>query len=267
VRVPRGTGEEILRKLQSGEAALPAVTVSMNHRVKRGETLTRIANQYGVSPQALARANHITQKNPLRRGMVLSIPSSLKTTKPQPVSADFVGPLPPSSVVPTRTLVVPALRLPATSANSEETLLDRSRPYRTIRVRRGESIGSIARREGVTVSQLMRWNGLKHPAVRKSQRLRIQLPDAAPAESATEPAAMVVDADAASPTAAGVAGNEPASLDASDRAPTIVRVRPGDTLSGLARQHGTTVDALRKANRLKSGQTLKAGQRLVIPQS
>src|SRR5262249_26313386 len=74
VRVPRGTGEEILHKLQSGEATLPAVSVSINHRVKRGETLTRIANQYGVSPRALAGANHITQRNPLRRGMVLNIP-------------------------------------------------------------------------------------------------------------------------------------------------------------------------------------------------
>jgi LysM repeat protein len=41
-------------------------------------------------------------------------------------------------------------------------------------------------------------------------------------------------------------------------------VQAGETLYGLARRYGVGVDAIRAANRL-SGDTLRPGQRLVIP--
>jgi len=43
------------------------------------------------------------------------------------------------------------------------------------------------------------------------------------------------------------------------------RVRSGDSLSGIAQRQGTTVAALRKANRLIAGQALQVGQELAIP--
>lgn len=45
---------------------------------------------------------------------------------------------------------------------------------------------------------------------------------------------------------------------------TEVRVRPGDTLSQLARRHGTDVTSLRMANNL-SGSNIRAGKKLLIP--
>ncbi len=43
------------------------------------------------------------------------------------------------------------------------------------RVKRGDTLGAIARRHGVTVNQLMRWNGIKNAArIREGQRLRIE---------------------------------------------------------------------------------------------
>src|SRR6185369_10461402 len=47
LRVPNGKAEAVLGKLQSGEK-IPAVDLSVKHRVRRGETLQRIANQYHV---------------------------------------------------------------------------------------------------------------------------------------------------------------------------------------------------------------------------
>lgn len=44
------------------------------------------------------------------------------------------------------------------------------------------------------------------------------------------------------------------------------RVKTGDTLSGIASRHGTTVARLKRANRLK-GSMVRAGQRLIIPPS
>lgn len=44
------------------------------HKVRRGETLTSIAYYYGVSPWAIARANHIYNLDRIYVGQVLHIP-------------------------------------------------------------------------------------------------------------------------------------------------------------------------------------------------
>ncbi len=55
--------------------------------------------------------------------------------------------------------------------------LDKKRQERTTtiyRVKRGDTLGAIARRHHVTVKQLMRWNGLRNDRIRIGQRLRIE---------------------------------------------------------------------------------------------
>ncbi|MDH5316400.1 MAG: LysM peptidoglycan-binding domain-containing protein, partial [Gemmatimonadota bacterium] len=42
-------------------------------------------------------------------------------------------------------------------------------------------------------------------------------------------------------------------------------VKRGETLSGLARRYGVSVQALQKANGLSSARDLKAGQKIKIP--
>lgn len=58
------------------------------------------------------------------------------------------------------------------------TNLDKKRQEQSViiyRVKRGDTLGGIARRHGVTVKQLMRWNGIKNAArIREGQRLRIE---------------------------------------------------------------------------------------------
>lgn len=56
--------------------------------------------------------------------------------------------------------------------------LDKKRMERATtihRIKRGETLGGIARRYGVTVNQLMRWNGIKNASrIREGQRIRIE---------------------------------------------------------------------------------------------
>lgn len=42
-------------------------------------------------------------------------------------------------------------------------------------------------------------------------------------------------------------------------------VQPGDTLSGIARDHGVTLEALRAANGMTPGSVLQSGRELIIP--
>lgn len=101
-------------------------------------------------------------------------------------------------------------------------------------VRRGETLGGIAQTYRVTVAQLKAWNGLgSSNLIRAGQRLRVR--------------------GAAVPSGRVAAGG------------ITHLVRPGETLSALARRYGVTVAAIMEANGLRSASDLKAGARLLIP--
>ena len=105
-------------------------------------------------------------------------------------------------------------------------------------VKPGDSLTSIARRYGVSVTQLAATNGLAWNAwLYSGQRLTIPGQANAPAPEATSEAA---------------------------EDGTYV-VQPGDTLTSIAIQHGVRVDDLAGANELTGSRLVYTGQRLVIP--
>ncbi len=75
LRVPVGKGDGLSKKLSDIPAAdkKPQWTT---HTVRRGQTLSYIARKYGTSISALIAANNIRNKNQLRVGQVLKIPTS-----------------------------------------------------------------------------------------------------------------------------------------------------------------------------------------------
>ncbi len=69
----------------AGCAAAPATTnhsysysYPVTHTVQAGETIYRIATRYGISPNALMRANGLSDPRQLRVGQVLTIPGSYR---------------------------------------------------------------------------------------------------------------------------------------------------------------------------------------------
>ncbi len=57
------------------------------------------------------------------------------------------------------------------------------------------------------------------------------------------------------------------ALVATAGAPSVITVAPGDTLWGLARSHGTSVQELQRLNQLSGNSTIYAGRTLVVPGS
>jgi membrane-bound lytic murein transglycosylase D len=107
------------------------------------------------------------------------------------------------------------------------------------RVRWGETLSSIAKDYGVSQADLQQWNGLEPEGrITSGQRLRV----APPKVRTKQP--------------------RPAADSASVRTHLV---RRGETLKGLARRYGVSVQALRDANGLSETQPIKAGKSLRIP--
>ncbi len=121
-----------------------------------------------------------------------------------------------------------------------------SKPQRH-RVNKGESVGSIAKKYGVSTKELMAANGMKTER-RLTLGSWIVIPGAAPQAVAK---AGPVPAAPAQAQAAAPGGSH--------------RVQKGESVTGIAAKYGVSTDALMAANGLRSGKDLRAGATLTIP--
>ncbi len=238
LRVPEGRSGLIQKRLAEG-AKLPAVSLTVRHSVRRGETLGGIAHDYSVSATKLAAVNGLSRKKPLRRGMMLTIPASAQAPTPSVIDPD--DPRASTDYVPSRKIGLP-VRLDGNSDASDRV---------NHIVRKGETLEGIAAQYGVSADDIRTWNNLDSGKLRVRQRLRVHSPeDAALANAA---------ADSASIAALKIKVRKHSG---SSRGSHIVRA--GETLSSIAKRHGTTVHALKRANGLSSS-FVRAGQRLRLP--
>jgi membrane-bound lytic murein transglycosylase D len=129
-----------------------------------------------------------------------------------------------------------------------------------IEVRRGDSLSVIASRHGTDVRTLRQINNLPDDRLRAGQSLFVPGPSAGAVRRMGPPPPRRRDLRARRATGT-------ATQSAGSAAGRSHVVRSGDTLWALARTYRIPVDRLASANRLKSGQVLKIGQRLVIPAS
>jgi LysM repeat protein len=109
---------------------------------------------------------------------------------------------------------------------------------------KGDTLGKIARKNGVTLKALKEANnGVVPTKLKVGQKLSI------PAPAANE----------TTPSAAGVSTSS--DMSAGEE---IYTVKSGDTLTKIARAHGVTVKALESENNLSTTK-IKVGQKLKIP--
>ncbi len=103
----------------------PEQRVALNYSVRRGDTLSEIAAEHGVSADDLMTWNDIRDARGIQVGQTLQIYTS-------------------------------------------------SRGWRSYTVQAGDSLGTIARRHGVSVAELQAWNDLGSTVIHPGQTLRIR---------------------------------------------------------------------------------------------
>jgi membrane-bound lytic murein transglycosylase D len=145
LRVPRETAavaEALLGTIEA-DKLFAAQRPDREHRVQRGDTLSKIAAEYRVSLAALMSVNGMTNRSMIRVGQMIRLPTDGVTAPPDATLVRAEAP--PSAAVP---VVTPVLA----STSAEGVYV----------VRRGDSIERIATRLGVDAQALIAANGIRN---------------------------------------------------------------------------------------------------------
>ena len=172
------------------------------HIIKKGESLGRIAAKYGVSVQSIQTKNNIKNANRIHVGQVLLIPSSGEA----------------------KTLVSTKGRSSSKKSSSKSTPKTRTVTHT---IKKGENLNIIAKKYGVSASDIKRWNKISNAnKIYAGQKLKIY----------TNKATWIT-----------------------------YTVKSGDNLSVIAQKYGVSVSDIKKWNNLKSTK-IYVGQKLKIQQ-
>jgi len=161
LKVPEGSAEVVLAKV--AESGSDATNLTW-HTVRKGETLLTIARKLKVNRADLADANYLSVKSRVTPGQQLIVPRpptlllAARTDTPAPlVETRKTDPVVTASV----TVPNPA---PET-VSAQATLI--------YRVKRGDTLASIARVFRTSVASLKKWNSLRTNSLKVGQRLTI----------------------------------------------------------------------------------------------
>ncbi len=154
VKVPVGTSDAFRARL--AEVTPESLAAFQWHTVKRGETLLSIARKLGVKTADLAEANYLSTKSRVASGQQLIIPRApttlLAATVDNPAPAvEIAEQLETSTPAPAAKRAAAAPRTAAAAVPTEPQRL-------TYRVKRGDTLFSIARLHNTTVDALKSWN-------------------------------------------------------------------------------------------------------------
>ena len=204
ITVPTTGTAKPSKPASAGGSSSPATRGPGNYTVKSGETISEIADRYGISSERLLELNGIRDPKGLQVGSRITVPTAGAAQAPRPASGGGTA--------------SPASRGPANYT-----------------VKSGETISEIADRYGISSERLLALNGIRDP---KGLQVgsRITVPTAGPAKPAKPPVL-------------------PAITSAQGKALSHT-VRPGDTLSDIANTYGVPVEKIAALNGLKDPDNL-----------
>jgi LysM repeat protein len=224
---------------QATAAVIPASSVSITipaafkpaqpaapaeYTIARGDTISAIAGRFGLNTGEILTLNNLQANTLIYPGQKIKLSGS-----PAAAPAPAAEPAPAA----------------AASAGATYT------------VKPGDTLGAIAAKHNVSLSDVFTWNNLNmRSIIHPGQKVKVGAGEAAPAP-APAPAAPAPALAATSATPASPAAPAPATGSYS--------VKAGDTLSAIASRHGVKLSELLSANQLSLTSVIYPGNKLAIP--
>jgi membrane-bound lytic murein transglycosylase D len=235
LRLPAGTKDQY----QAVIASIPSDmrTFWHYHKVEAGETLASIGKRYHASPSAITQANKLASEDDVQVGAKLIIPVN-----------------------------------PGGSSGDSDAVAYSKHPTR-YKVRKGDTLYTVADDFEVPVEKLRKWNHLKSAALVPGHTLIVYKPlsDTAQTASVSQDVEDSSSSESAARSRSAKArpGKSPSAKSqkgvarSSAKPSSYHKVKKGETLSSIASSYNTTVAALRRDNGKMAG-NLRAGDVLVI---
>ena len=258
------------------------------HKVKKGETLSSIAQDYDVPVSTLKYLNGL-KNSKLKRGKKLIISEAvLASTEPTLDNLQVAGSQKVEEAEPSKVVLhyasmspTPSLEIKKTGLNQVSkdaiTLRDEQKPIAGItldksqqgtglyKVKAGESLFGIARTHNLTVEKLKSMNNLKSNNITPGQLLAVMVPQSA--EIVLVPSTSEIKSTASVATSVtSVTPEKKSEKPAVIKSGTIIHlVKKGDTLYSLSRQYGCKVAEIKDWNR-NLDENLRIGDKIKINQ-
>ena len=198
------------------------------YTVKAGDSVWSVSNKYGITMTQLIQWNNI-QNNFIYPGQQLTVSNSGSTNS----ASSNTG----SS---------------ANTNNSSSANTGSSSSQGTYTVKAGESVWSVANKNGITMNQLIQWNNIKNNFIYPGQQLIVKGGNS-------------VNTNTGSTTSAAKPNtpNTSATTSTSSSGNTMYTVKAGESVWSVANKHHITMDQLIEWNNIKNN-FIYPGQQVIV---
>jgi membrane-bound lytic murein transglycosylase D len=233
------------------------VTKTKFYKIKRGDSLSEIANKFGVTLSELKKWNHI-KGTYATRGKTLKIYSyDNVVVKPKEEKENAVA---ETKKEPVTEEVKPEV---AETKYKEEQVVSFVNTTKKHKVRKGDNLSSIADKYNVSVSDLKKWNNLKKNTVASGKVLKIKTTERVVSKVKKE---IKSDKKATDPKNEDVADKENSDSEVVEKKEYKTQeyvVLKGDNLSNIAKKHKVSAEDLKLWNNL-TDDNIQLGSTIIV---
>lgn len=154
LRIPYSTVRYQLLPEGSSKALVASRENLVLHRIKTGDTLSKIAKQYNIQPEMLVRWNGLKNVHSIRAGQQIALYIDQNKTMKSIKTAPSVA-----------SLKADKKKLSNTKADT---------PYEWYNVQNGDSLWAISRKFSASTADIKKWNNLKSNRIQPGSQLKLK---------------------------------------------------------------------------------------------